>query len=55
MVLRAGFLKKPDSTFELMIYDKHRGKNTGLQCVEKRDTGPLNNCAYLTVCMKKFF
>jgi hypothetical protein len=32
MVLQAGFLKKPDY-FELMVYDKYRGKNTGPQCV----------------------
>jgi hypothetical protein len=34
MVLRAGFKKKKLLYFELMIYDKYRGKNTGPQCVK---------------------
>jgi hypothetical protein len=33
MVLRAGFLKNTWLYFELMIYDKYRGKNTNPQCV----------------------
>jgi hypothetical protein len=35
LVLRAGFfLKKMRLYFELMIYDKYRGRNTGPQCVK---------------------
>jgi hypothetical protein len=33
LVLWTGFLKKTQLYFELMIYDKYRGKNTGPQCV----------------------
>jgi hypothetical protein len=45
MVLRAGiFFKKKWLYFELMIYDKYRGKNTGPQCVkETLDSSPSTN------------